>query len=274
MHVQPPPVDAPSYMRALRVALLRAPGPGAAVALAGVVCGLAGPWDAPSSPGLPLPVPLTPALLAPLLVAAGGALALGRARARAAAAVLRAAAAAEAPALRRMLARAVTRDGFGAVAADGRVAVATAYAVRCGVPPDALPPAAALAAIEAAVGVATDAAVADPGAFEAWVAARLAAQGWTVRTTGGAGDQGADVIARRGAEGLAVQCKLSSRPVGNRAVQEALAGARFHGLPSAAVVSNAGFTRSARDLAASAGVLLLTPSALDARPPAQDRPHP
>jgi restriction system protein len=250
----PPPL---TYARATRAALWRAPGPATAIALAGIGCALAGPeWAL--APGLPAPLPLSPVLLAPALLAAAGALGLARARARAAIAVIEAGAAAQAPALRRLMARAVRRDAYGAVAEDGRAAVAADFARRLGVPDGALTPAAALAAVEAALGAGPVPGPADPAGFEAWVAARLAARGWTVTPTGGTGDQGADVIARRGAEGIAVQCKLSSRPVGNRAVQEALAGARFHGMTGAAVVSNAGFTRAAADLAASAGVQLWT----------------
>jgi restriction system protein len=259
MDTAPPAVT--DYPRAFRAALWRAPGAGAALALAGIGCALAGAgWAAAPVPsgGLPLPVPLSPALLAPVLIAAGGAAGLARVRAQAAAAVLRAGAAAQAPALRRLMARAVRRDAYGAVAEDGRAAVAADFARRLGVPDDALAPAAALAVIEAVLGAGPVPGPSDPAGFEAWVAARLAARGWEVTPTGGTGDQGADVIARRGAESIAVQCKLASRPVGNRAVQEALAGAQFHGLAGAAVVSNAGFTRSAVDLAASAGVSLWT----------------
>ena len=54
-----------------------------------------------------------------------------------------------------------------------------------------------------------------------------------------------------------LQCKLYSRPVGNNAVQQAIAGQRFELATHAVVVSNAAFTRSARELAAAAGVLLL-----------------
>jgi restriction system protein len=60
-----------------------------------------------------------------------------------------------------------------------------------------------------------------------------------------------------------VQCKLYAQPVGNKAVQEALAAQRYYATDHAAVVSNAAFTRSAVQLARSAGVLLLHVSDLD-----------
>ena len=58
-------------------------------------------------------------------------------------------------------------------------------------------------------------------------------------------------------DGLVVvlQCKLYSKPVGNAAVQEA--GMAFHKASHAAVVSNAAFTRQARELASASGVVLL-----------------
>jgi len=96
-----------------------------------------------------------------------------------------------------------------------------------------------------------------PSAFEAHCARLLAAQGWSARTTALTGDQGADIIAEKGGTRLVVQCKLLARPVGNKAVQEAHAAKTHFGAARAAVVSNADFTRSARDLAASTGILLL-----------------
>lgn len=101
-----------------------------------------------------------------------------------------------------------------------------------------------------------------PAAFEAHCAQVLAAQGWAARTTALTGDQGADILAEKGGVKLIVQCKLLSRPVGNKAVQEAHAAKAHFGARHAAVVTNADFTRSARDLAATTGVLLLHHSQL------------
>jgi restriction system protein len=56
---------------------------------------------------------------------------------------------------------------------------------------------------------------------------------------------------------LVVQCKLYSSPVGNKAVQEVIAGRAFENADMAAVVSNMAFTKSARVLAQQAGVDLL-----------------
>lgn len=101
-----------------------------------------------------------------------------------------------------------------------------------------------------------------PAVFEAACARALAARGWSARTTALTGDQGADIIAEKDGARLIVQCKLLGRPVGNKAVQEAHAAKTHFGARHAAVVSNADFTRSARDLAATTGVVLLHHSQL------------
>lgn len=101
-----------------------------------------------------------------------------------------------------------------------------------------------------------------PSAFEAHCARLLAAQGWAAHTTALTGDQGADIIAEKGGTRLVIQCKLLARPVGNKAVQEAHAARTHFGAAHAAVVSNADFTRAARDLASSTGILLLHHSQL------------
>jgi restriction system protein len=99
--------------------------------------------------------------------------------------------------------------------------------------------------------------------FEVLIGEQLEDGGWHVRRTGKSGDQGADLVAERNGVSVAVQCKLYAQPVGNKAVQEALAAQRYYATDHAAVVSNAAFTRSATKLARSASVLLLHPSDLD-----------
>ena len=71
------------------------------------------------------------------------------------------------------------------------------------------------------------------------------------------GDQGADLIAEADGCRVIIQCKFYSKPVGNKAVQEAHSALGFHAGDRAVVVSNATFTRSAKQLADSTGVLLL-----------------
>jgi restriction system protein len=99
-------------------------------------------------------------------------------------------------------------------------------------------------------------------AFEAQVAQALAAAGWSTRSIGGSGDQGADIIAEAGHVRLIVQCKDLARPAGTRAVQEALAGRVYHRGDIAAVVCRSGFTPGAKNLAHRADVRLWGPSHL------------
>jgi restriction system protein len=96
-----------------------------------------------------------------------------------------------------------------------------------------------------------------PLGFEVLCMEKLTSAGWDARATKTTGDQGADIVATFSDETLVVQCKLYSRPVGNKAVQE-IAAARVHyGADYAAVVTNSSFTRAAQDLAASTGVKLV-----------------
>jgi restriction system protein len=102
-----------------------------------------------------------------------------------------------------------------------------------------------------------------PEDYEHHCAEVLRRSGWSAEVTGMSGDQGIDVLAQRDGLSVAVQCKLLfSRPVGNKAVQEAHAAAGFVETSHAAVVSNAPFTRSAEALADKLGVLLLHHSEL------------
>jgi restriction system protein len=97
----------------------------------------------------------------------------------------------------------------------------------------------------------------DPIDYERHCALLLRRAGWTAQLTAASGDQGTDVLARRGRRSLVLQCKLYGRPVGNSAVQQIAAARAHHRADFAAVVSNADFTRHARELAASNGVYLL-----------------
>jgi len=96
----------------------------------------------------------------------------------------------------------------------------------------------------------------NPFDFETYCAQVLSRAGWKTSTTKRSGDQGVDVLAEKDGKRVILQCKLYSHPVGNKAVQEAFAGARYVGAAGAVVVSNAGFTTSAKRLARSLGVHL------------------
>jgi len=96
-----------------------------------------------------------------------------------------------------------------------------------------------------------------PAEFEQRCADYLSLKGWHARITQYSGDQGVDVIARKSSHVLALQCKLYSSPVGNKAVQEAFAAKAYTGATKVAVVSNQRYTRSARKLASKTGVSLI-----------------
>lgn len=97
----------------------------------------------------------------------------------------------------------------------------------------------------------------DPIQFERHCSDILASYGWESRTTKGSGDQGIDIIATYNGVKAVFQCKKYSQPVGNAAVQEIISGKVFEQAHIAAVVSNAAYTPSARQLASTAGVHLL-----------------
>ena len=87
--------------------------------------------------------------------------------------------------------------------------------------------------------------------------------GWHVECTPKTGDQGVDLIASSGSIRLCVQCKRYSKAVGNSAVQQVVAGKIHYKGTLGAVVTNAGFTSSAQELAKSTGVLLLSTEELE-----------
>jgi len=93
--------------------------------------------------------------------------------------------------------------------------------------------------------------------YEQHCASVLSQAGWTVRPTPATGDHGADVIAEKERERLVVQCKLYSKPVGNKAVQEVYSARPLYNCDHACVVAPAGFTAHAQRAAQSLGVRLL-----------------
>lgn len=93
--------------------------------------------------------------------------------------------------------------------------------------------------------------------FEEWVARRLRGFGWKADVTRGSGDQGIDVIGRVAGKTVGIQCKRYKAAVGNKAVQEAYAGMAYHRTNRAVVVTTSRFTKSAEELAARTGVILV-----------------
>lgn len=104
----------------------------------------------------------------------------------------------------------------------------------------------------------TDAAPDNGHDFEHWVAAKLEQAGWKASVTQASGDDGVDVIAGRDGLSVAVQCKRFKGSVGNKAVQEVYSGMKHMQLDRAVVISTGQYTKAAKNLARTTGVLLLS----------------
>ena len=102
----------------------------------------------------------------------------------------------------------------------------------------------------------------DPFKFEHLLGMIYETRGFRVKETPSTGDQGADVLLEKAGETTVVQAKLYSNPVGNKAVQEAIAAKGHFRCNRAAVVTNNEFTKSACELAASCSVELVSRSQL------------
>ncbi len=95
------------------------------------------------------------------------------------------------------------------------------------------------------------------GEFEDFMAEILHRSGIEVlELTKRSGDFGADIIVMYEGERTAVQCKRYSRPIGVKAVQEAVSSMAYYKCDRSAVITNSTFTRQAQDLAAESGVIL------------------
>lgn len=99
--------------------------------------------------------------------------------------------------------------------------------------------------------------------YEKQICLKLKEMGFNARTTKATGDQGTDVLAEKDGVSFAIQCKMYSKPVGNKAVQEANAGRDFYQKDYGVVVSNATFTKAARQAANACGIILLNENQLD-----------
>ena len=81
--------------------------------------------------------------------------------------------------------------------------------------------------------------------------------GYESRMTKATGDQGADLILKKNGIVYVVQAKFYDRPVGNKAVQEAVAALPYYEGNRSVVVTNSTYTNSARNLAKKNHVLLV-----------------
>lgn len=93
--------------------------------------------------------------------------------------------------------------------------------------------------------------------FENYTASLLKKLGYyNVKVTSGSGDYGVDVLASKSGIKYAIQCKLYSNPVGNKAVQEIVSGKIYYNCDKAVVITNNYFTSAAQKLATATGVEL------------------
>lgn len=93
--------------------------------------------------------------------------------------------------------------------------------------------------------------------FEEFCADLLRKDGYEdVEVTPGSGDQGIDIIAYKHKVKYGIQCKRYASDIGNKAVQEAYAGAKYYDCHVPVVLTNQHFTESAIDLAGKTNVLL------------------
>ena len=93
--------------------------------------------------------------------------------------------------------------------------------------------------------------------YEQYCLRILTKHGWETRGTSVTGDQGVDLISKKGDLKIAIQCKRHSSPVGNYAVQEINAGIYYWEADIGIVISNAGYTKSAKELANKLSIILI-----------------
>ena len=113
--------------------------------------------------------------------------------------------------------------------------------------------------------------VSDGLGYERLVAAALVQCGFNVSFTPSSGDQGVDLVAERGGVRIALQCKNYATAVGNEAVQQIYAGAKFYGAGRAIVVAPNGYTKAALQLAGTLRVECLNHSEIGERLAALDK---
>ena len=80
---------------------------------------------------------------------------------------------------------------------------------------------------------------------------------WDAEATQGSSDQGVDVIAKKDTRTLVAQCKRFIKPVGNKAVQEIVAGMKYYEATEGVVIAPNGFTNSAKNLAEANNIKLI-----------------
>lgn len=97
----------------------------------------------------------------------------------------------------------------------------------------------------------------DPYDYEHLCAQEFKNNKWDAEATQGSSDQGVDVIAKKDARILVAQCKRFINPVGNKAVQEIVAGMKYYEATEGVVIAPNGFTNSAKNLAEANNIKLI-----------------
>lgn len=92
--------------------------------------------------------------------------------------------------------------------------------------------------------------------FEEFLCQYFNKQGYDCSTTKATGDQGIDLIAKKGELTIAIQAKCYSGTVGNHAVMEAVAGMKYYNANRCMVITNSTFSKSAIELAKANSVIL------------------
>lgn len=98
--------------------------------------------------------------------------------------------------------------------------------------------------------------------FESFLVNVFQTIGFDVKETKKTADQGADLFVSRFGKTMVIQAKNYTGSVGNAAVQQAISAKAFYGCDEAMVVTNSYFTKSANELATTAGVRLVDRDAL------------
>lgn len=92
--------------------------------------------------------------------------------------------------------------------------------------------------------------------FEDFLSEFFSQRGYRVSPTGYSQDQGIDIIIEKDGKRIGVQAKCYSSPVGNKAIQETVAGMNYHNCTHGMVITNSTYTRQAVDLAAKNNIIL------------------
>lgn len=93
--------------------------------------------------------------------------------------------------------------------------------------------------------------------FEAFLVEIFQTIGFDVKETKKTADQGADLFVCRFGKNMVIQAKNYTGSVGNAAVQQAISAKSFYACDEAMVVTNSYYTKSAKELASTAGVRLI-----------------